>query len=68
MPTLYSAATLLVVAVYLVWRAAAEARRQRHNRLRRRVAYMLWVMADLDGDPGVSWGAPWPPADDWGYE
>jgi hypothetical protein len=45
MPNLYGAAALAVVAVYLVWRACADARRQREGRLRRRVAYMLWVAA-----------------------
>jgi hypothetical protein len=68
MPTLYSAAALMVVAVYLVWRAYAEARQQRQRLLCRRVAYMLWVMAGADEDSGVGWGYRWPPTDDYGYE
>ena len=56
MPTIYSAAALTVAAAYCVWRAFAEARRRREQLLRRRVAYMLWVMAGLD-EPAVSWGA-----------
>jgi len=68
MPTLYSAAAFTVVAVYCVWRAYAQAHRQRLRLLSRRVAYMLWVMAEAEYDSGVPWRASWPPAEDCGYE
>jgi hypothetical protein len=45
MPMVYGAAALAVAAAYLVWRAVAQARRRREQRLRQRVAYMLWVLA-----------------------
>jgi hypothetical protein len=66
MPPLYSAAALTVAAVYCVWRAYAQARRQRDGLLRRRVAYMLWVLAGRDDEPVLprragDWGCDtWP--------
>jgi hypothetical protein len=68
MPTLYSVAAFLVVAVYLVWRAWAQAMRQRQEGLlRRRVAYLLWVLAESDDGPALSWEAS-RPAEDSGWE
>jgi hypothetical protein len=55
MPTFVSAAAFGVAAVYLVWRAYATALRHRAGLLSRRVAYMLWVAADVD--------ASWSPAE-----
>jgi hypothetical protein len=48
MPVVASVAAVLVVALYLVWRAYRHARLRREQRLRRRVAYMLWAMAEQD--------------------
>ena len=48
MSILCSAAAFAAAAAYCVWRAFVQARRRRERRLRRRVAYMLWVMAGLD--------------------
>ncbi len=48
MPVYASAAALLMVAVYLVWRAYRCSRLRREQRLRQRVAYLLWVMAEQD--------------------
>jgi hypothetical protein len=60
MPTICSAAALTVAAVYCAWRAFAQARQRRERLLRRRVAFMLWVMAGLDESAApwhVSWGS-----------
>jgi hypothetical protein len=48
MPFVASAAALLVVALYVVWRAYRWSRLRREQRLRHRVAYLLWVMAEQD--------------------
>jgi hypothetical protein len=62
MPTVCSAAAFTVAAMYCVWRAFVEARRRREQLVRRRVAYMLWVMAGLE-EPDVPWHVSWGPAD-----
>jgi hypothetical protein len=51
MPTYYTAATLMVAAVYCVWRAWAQTRLQQHQLLCQRVAYMLWIAAH-EGETG----------------
>ncbi len=48
MPVYASAAALLVAALYVVWRAYRCSRLRREQRLRQRVAYLLWVMAEQD--------------------
>ncbi len=48
MPMVYGAAVLAVAAAYFVWRRFAQARLRRDQRLRHRVAYMLWVMAEQE--------------------
>jgi hypothetical protein len=63
MPTLYSAAALTVAAVYCVWRAWAQARQRRQGLLCRRVAYLLWVLAERTDEPVVPRRASWRPAD-----
>jgi hypothetical protein len=46
MPALYgSVATLAVASIYYVWKVYIQARIQREQMLRERVAYMLWVLA-----------------------
>jgi hypothetical protein len=50
MTTVLGAAVLTVAAVYYVWRAGEQARRRREGVLHRRVAYMLWVMAEEEGE------------------
>jgi hypothetical protein len=60
MPTVLSAAAFAVAAAYCVWRAVVQARQRRDRLLRRRVAYMLWVVAALDESTApwhVSWGS-----------
>ena len=42
-------ATFAVAGVYYVWRAYAEVLERRRQRLCRRMAYMLWVMAQTGG-------------------
>lgn len=37
--------TLAVSAVYCLWTVCSLAQRQRHRKLRERVAYLLWVVA-----------------------
>jgi len=54
----------MAVAAYLVWRAWVAARQLRQRQLRRRVAYLLWVMALEDDAPAV----PWSPLDDLGLD
>jgi hypothetical protein len=39
-------AALSVTSIYYVWRAYQQVMLQRERRLRERVAYMLWVVAD----------------------
>lgn len=50
-------AALAVAVIFYIWRAYHQVARQRHQLLRERVAYMLWVMADrldcLDSPEGV---------------
>lgn len=41
-------ATFAVAGVYYVWRAYAEVLERRRQRLCRRMAYMLWVMAQQE--------------------
>jgi hypothetical protein len=59
MPTLYSAAVLTVAATYCVWRAYAQARLRRQGLLCRRVAYLLWVIAEREDEPALPWRASW---------
>jgi hypothetical protein len=46
--TVFASATALVVSLYMVWRAYHSACLRREQRLRQRVAYLLWVMAEQD--------------------
>lgn len=47
MPTIVCNLSALTVAtIYYCWRAYHQSRLQREQVLRRRVAYMLWVMAN----------------------
>jgi hypothetical protein len=48
MPVVVSVAAVLVGTLYLVWRAYRLACLRREQRIRRRVAYMLWAMAEQD--------------------
>jgi hypothetical protein len=64
MPTVYTAAVLAVAATYCLWRACVQARLRREQRLCRRVAYLLWVVAGLDG--AAPWHASAETADHWG--
>ena len=53
-------AILAVAGVYYVWRAYEEVLERRRRRLRQRLAYMLWVMAQqeepaLDLGSGYQW-------------
>ena len=43
-----SIAILAVTVVYCFWRSYLEAARRRQQLLRERVAYLLWVLADVD--------------------
>ena len=45
-------AILAVMAVYWSWRSYFEAVRRRRKLLGERVAYLLWVVADVD-EPGL---------------
>jgi hypothetical protein len=47
-PVLASVPTLAVTAVFYVWHAYRRVQFQQRRRLCERVAYMLWVMANLD--------------------
>jgi hypothetical protein len=51
------AAAVGVAAIYYVWRAHAQVTARREQLLRRRVAYMLWVMAE---EEAVARAAPRP--------
>jgi hypothetical protein len=62
MPTICSAAAVTVAAAYCVWRACVQVRQRRERQLRRRVAYMLWVMAGLD-ESAVPWHVSWGSSD-----
>ena len=62
MPMICGAAAVAAVAAYGVWRAFVEARQRRERLLRRRVAYMLWVMAGRDESDGA-WSASWGSSD-----
>jgi hypothetical protein len=44
-PILSNVAVLAVTAIFYVWRAHAQVLVRRNQRLRDRVAYMLWVAA-----------------------
>jgi len=68
MPTLYSVAALAVATMYCIWRAWILARQRRHGLLRRRVAWMLWVMADTDDHCAVPEQPYRPFIEDYGYE
>ncbi len=47
MDTLFcSVPTLAISAIYCLWHHHGEHQRRRERRLRARVAYMLWVMAN----------------------
>ena len=68
MPTLYSVAALAVATVYCIWRAWIQAKYRHQGLLRRRVAWMLWVMADADDGYAVP-GQPFRPLrEDYGYD
>jgi hypothetical protein len=67
MPTVYGVAALAVAALYLLWRAYAEVQQQRQSLLCRRVAYLLWVVAEAD-ESAMSWHAGPHCAEDCGYE
>jgi len=45
-PILTALPTLAVATVYCFWRLCTLALQQRERRLRERVTYMLWVMAN----------------------
>jgi type II secretory pathway component PulK len=49
-PVLSNVAVLAVTAIFYVWRAHAQVRLRRNQRLRQRVAYMLWVAATGCGE------------------
>jgi hypothetical protein len=68
MPTYYTAATLMVAAVYCVWRAWAQARMQQHRLLCQRVAYMLWVAAGTCDDASDDMREPCGSRADFGYD
>ena len=44
-PLLPSMAALAVAGIFYMWRAWQQAQTKRHQVLRERVTYMLWVMA-----------------------
>jgi hypothetical protein len=44
-----SAPTLAVALIYCIWQRYCQARLRQERTLRERVAYMLWVMANLAG-------------------
>ena len=51
-PILTALPTIAVATVYCFWHVYALALKQRERRLRARVSYMLWVMANgIDEDP-----------------
>jgi hypothetical protein len=51
-PILTALPTLAVATVYCFWHVYAMSLKQREQRLRARVTYMLWVMAKgTDDDP-----------------
>ena len=52
-----SIAILAVTVLYCFWRSYLEAGRRRHELLRERVAYLLWVAADPDEGELVAAGA-----------
>ena len=43
-----SIAILMVTVIYLFWRAYLQAALRRRQVLRERLAYLLWVLADMD--------------------
>lgn len=52
-----SIAILAVTVVYCFWRSYLEVARRRQQLLRERVAYLLWVAADVDEDALATAGA-----------
>jgi len=68
MPTVYSVTALAVAVVYCVWHAWMQSRLRREGTLRRRVAWMLWVMADADDHPAVPGHHFRSTAGDFGYQ
>ena len=48
-------AAVTAAAVYFAWRALGRARARRAHALRRRVTYMLWVMAEQDDAARPAW-------------
>ena len=46
-----SAAILAVTVIYLFWKSYNDGLERRDKRIRERVTYLLWVMADLDNLP-----------------
>jgi hypothetical protein len=53
-PIVANVAALAVATLYYLWRAHYQTRLQRLRALRRRVAYMLWVMAEQIEQPDPS--------------
>ena len=49
-----NAGMLTVAMLFLHWRTYVQVRVQRHERLRERVVYMLWVMAQRGQPPGIA--------------
>lgn len=52
---------LMLAFVYCVWDQYRRCRLHRARALRERVAYMLWVVANLEDDPGPLVGLVPPP-------
>ena len=50
-----SIAILAVTVLYLFWRAWLQATHRRTRLRRERVAYMLWVLADVDEAALAAW-------------
>ena len=46
LPISLNVAALAVAVIFYTWRSYAVIQRKRQRRLRERVAYMLWVMAE----------------------
>jgi hypothetical protein len=58
-----SGAALAVAAVYYLWRDLVWLRLRRRRLLRCRLAYMLWVMAELEDEPVAPRSLSWQHAD-----
>jgi hypothetical protein len=57
-PLWANVAAIAVVAIYYLWRSLDRAQRRRELRLRERVAYMLWALAEGGKSRSGQWCRP----------